>query len=114
MQAKVITLSYPKKSVESTTYYLLPTTGGAYCTESKAFFTFLKLAHKVTWFAARKWIASKKQNSLYIQYIRPPRYDSTDLFGLYYRAQMLYQVTSYNKIAERSQNEGQHSRNILG
>ena len=42
-----------KKSVESTT--------GAYCTESKALFTFLKLTHRVTWIASRKWIVSKKQ-----------------------------------------------------
>ena len=48
-----------KKSVESTTYY--STTGGAYCTESKVFFTLLKFTHRVTWVASRKWIASKKQ-----------------------------------------------------
>ena len=52
-----------KKSVESTTYYSTTyystTGGGAYCTESKAFFTFLKLTHRVTWLASRKWIVSK-------------------------------------------------------
>ena len=36
----------PKKPVESTT--------GAYCTESKAFFTFLKLTHGVTWVVSKK------------------------------------------------------------
>ena len=69
-----------KKSVESTAYY--STTGGAYCTESKAFFTFLKLTHRVTWVTSKNGSLQKSKNSLYIQYIRPPRYDSTDLFRL--------------------------------
>ena len=32
-------------------------TMGAHCTESKAFFTFLKLTHRVTWMTSKKWIA---------------------------------------------------------
>ena len=56
-----------KKPVESN--------AGAYCTESKAFFTFLKLTHRVTIGSLQK-----SKDSLYIQYIRPPRYDSTDFF----------------------------------
>ena len=50
-------------------------TAGAYCTESKAFFTFLKLTHRVAIGSLQK-----SKNSLYIQYIRPPRYDSTAVF----------------------------------
>ena len=58
-RAYCLTTIILKKPVESTIYY--STTGGAYCTESKAFFTFLKLTHRVTWVASRKWVVSKKQ-----------------------------------------------------
>ena len=56
---------------------------GTYCcTESKAFFTFLKLTHRVTWVTSKSGSLQKSKNSLYIQYIRSPRYDLTDLFRL--------------------------------
>ena len=77
-----------KKSVESTT--------GAYCTESKAFFTFLKLTHRVTWLPQKSGSLQKSKNSLYIQYIRPPRYDSTDLFRLKNTVQNASTVCTYS------------------
>ena len=41
-----ITVIEPKKSVESTKRSV-GSTGGAYCTEAKAFFAFLKVTHRV-------------------------------------------------------------------
>ena len=67
----------PKKSVGPT--------AGTYYTESKAFFTFLKLTHRklthrVLGSSQKSGSLQKSKNSLYIQYIRPLRYNSTDLF----------------------------------